>query len=147
MKLFYLLTAYLPRPLPKTKEEFEHMRQLMIKYYGLEDDPKVTYTLVSQLMTGAPFSLRRSYGMMANSAKKLRIAKLVHDLKEIAIEEETARLKALAEKTGPFSGEVDSGGDPAKRGVLEGAHDLQPGMQTVQSAQESMVSDPRQVGL
>lgn len=129
-KLYYLLTAYVPRTLPKTQEDFEKMREIMVQHYGLEDDPKITYTLASQLMSGEPHSLRRSYGSMANAAKKLNIAKMVQDLKSLAIKEEQAKLKEKAEalKDGAI-------------GVQKEPYDIQTDVQVMPEPQEHVVSE------
>lgn len=93
IKLYYYLTKYLPRPLPRTDEEFKALKQTLIQYYGLEDHPKYWYTALSQLMAGPPTSLHRSYGHMVNAAKKLEVAAIVQTERQLATNELKARLE------------------------------------------------------
>lgn len=130
-KLYYLLTAYIPRQLPQTQEQFEEVRAIMIKYYGLEDDPKITYTLAAQLMAGKPTSLRRSYGAMANATKKLGIAKMVQDLKSLAVNQEKINLEA---KSKASLAEGSNGSMP------ERAYDIQTDVSVMQSPEGQLVS-------
>lgn len=81
-KIYYRLTIYLPRPIPTTIEEFMSLKDLLIKYYGLEDRPDVWFTVASQMTAGSPFSVRRSYVYYVNIAKRLPTNRLVKDVKE-----------------------------------------------------------------
>lgn len=94
VKLYYKLTKYMPRPLPQTDAEFLKLKEICQQAYGLEDHPKYTYTLASQLMAGQPTSLYRSYGSMVNAAIKLNIAALTQWHKQIASDELYQRLEA-----------------------------------------------------
>lgn len=93
-KLYYHLTKYLPRPLPQTDEEFNHLKDILMLYYGLEDHPKYIYTLASQMMAGSPTSLYRSYGVMINAVRKLNTAAVVQSQRELASALLKARLEA-----------------------------------------------------
>ncbi len=96
--LYYKLTKYIPRKVPKTKEEFDEMKKIFTAYYGLEDHPKYWYTVATQLVAGDPTSLRRSYGKMVNAAHKLNIAALAQELKGLASEEFKVRLEEKAKE-------------------------------------------------
>lgn len=75
-RLFYHLTAYLPRRLPATELQLEHFKRVMTQFYGLPDEPQV-WVLVSGQITSTPsHRLRKAWGHIANSAKRININKL-----------------------------------------------------------------------
>lgn len=92
-KWYYRLTKYIPRKLPITDDEFKELKAIFVSVYGLEDHPKVWYTVASQLVAGPPTSLYRSYGNIVNAAKKLNIAALAQLQRELAGEELQAKLR------------------------------------------------------
>lgn len=94
IKIYYQLTKYVPRALPRTEEEFKEFKHILTHAYGLEDHPKYLYTLASQLVAGGPTSLFRSYGKMINAVKKLDVAALSALQRDVASEELRARLEA-----------------------------------------------------
>ena len=97
-KFYYQLTKYIPRRIPVTEDEFNQMKEIFIQAYGLEDHPKVWYTVASQLMAGDPTSLYRSYGKIANAAKKLNTAALVSIQHGLASQQLRDRLKETSLK-------------------------------------------------
>lgn len=106
--LWYKVTAKYPRPLPRSDEEFKQMKEILIQAYGLEDHPSVWYTVASQLVSGPPTSLRRSYENIANAAKKLNIAALAQEQRTIAMQELDDRLMKKTEETiGAFKKEEE----------------------------------------
>lgn len=97
-KWYYLLTKYIPRKLPTTDEEFKQLKALFTSVYGLEDHPKVWYTVASQLTAGPPTSLYRSYGKMINAALKLNVMALAQLEKHYANEDLILKLKEKTEE-------------------------------------------------
>lgn len=97
-KWYYILTKYLPRPLPQSELEFSKLKELFTTVYGLEDHPQVWYTVASQLTAGPPTSLYRSYGNMVNVAKRLKVAALAQIEKQYASQDLERRLKEEAER-------------------------------------------------
>jgi hypothetical protein len=80
-KAYYRLTAYVPRPRPRTLEEFMTVKQILIDHFGLPDRPDVWFTVASQITVGEPTSLRRAYIYYANAAKRLPTNRLVREAK------------------------------------------------------------------
>lgn len=93
MAAYFKITAYIPRRLPMTVQEWYDLKRILNQYYGLEDHPQTWYTVSSQLLAGPPTSLRRSYGLIANATKKLRLIALVQSERDIAAKELNARLE------------------------------------------------------
>lgn len=80
-KVYYYATCYLPRPLPRTLDEFLRLKGILTKYYGLEDKPAVWFTIASQMTVGQPTSIRKAYIYYANAAKRLPTNRLVSEAK------------------------------------------------------------------
>jgi hypothetical protein len=70
----------------------------METYLGLEISDSAWYTVLSQMTSGHPSSLRKSYASMVNAGNKLKIVKLVGDEKKIAHDAHMAKLKETMER-------------------------------------------------
>ncbi len=91
-KLYYLLTAYVPRKLPSDEWEYDDLKGILIKYFGLkQDDPKTWLTVAGHIQSTPTYKMTCSYGLLANVAKRLTVNKLAQEHKIL----ETARLNAL----------------------------------------------------
>lgn len=86
-KLYYHLTAYVPRKLPTTEAELLAMVEILKSAYGVKDEPQ-TYAMLAGCITSTPnHSIRRSYGYIVNSIHRLRINALAQSYRIAAIEE------------------------------------------------------------
>lgn len=123
IKYYYLLTAYFPRPLPRTSEEFIRIKEIFIQYYGLEDKPDIWLTVIGH-MTSVPTSrLRKSYGNIVNAAKRLRINASLQKEKQVYIKELTDRLEVLAKQVSDEYREEEQR-NSSNDNVQEKSHDL-----------------------
>lgn len=92
-RLYYHLTAYVPRRLPATPEEFEHFKAVLIHCFGLSDEP-VTWVTVSGQITSTPGDrLRKPWGTIANNVRRLRINNLAMGHKHAALEQLNQQLQ------------------------------------------------------
>lgn len=129
-KLFYRLTAYVPRKLPTTELEYAQFKDVLIGYYDVPDNPKSWMTVAGHICSTTPERLRKPWGNIANCAKRLDVnllamnhkMKATDDLNEQLkqkFEEESRRIEQeeldkpeleLNEK--PFQPEADAGEKP-----------------------------------
>lgn len=86
IKLYWHLTAYVPRKLPKDQAEYAAFCETLEQYFGIRNSYDVWMTVAGQVTSTPPNCLRKSYGSIANAAKRLYINKVAHDQKLIAIE-------------------------------------------------------------
>jgi hypothetical protein len=99
LKLYYILTAYIPRKLPTTEAEFVVFKDKLLKYYGLPDEPQ-TYAVISgQIQSTLGHKIRKSYGDIANNVKRLKINALAQCYKMAAHEEFKARLEKIQKES------------------------------------------------
>lgn len=97
-KLYYTLTAYVPRKLPTNQSEYEHFQNVLVVVYGVPDEPQV-WTLVPGFICSTPAtSIRASWGGIANAAKRLRINNMAQGYRKAALEALNAKLLAAIEK-------------------------------------------------
>ncbi len=97
--IFYRLTSRIPRRLPQTKEEYEHLKYVLIQYFGLAEDPTTWYTMASEI-TGTPrHQLYRSYRGLANVGIRFAYVNAVaQDFKQLAGMEIQANLEKKAKE-------------------------------------------------
>ena len=100
IKAYYHLTAYVPRKLPKDHLQLNEMREVLELYFGLPNRHDVWLTVYGQITSTPSTSLRKSYGSIANAAKRLQVNKVAHEQKLIAIE---ALKVMLEEKVGELA--------------------------------------------
>ncbi len=98
VKLYYQLTAYVPRSLPKNAEEFEKFRNVIINAYGVADDSKSWATICGHIASVPSYTLRKSYGKLANSAKRLIVNEIAHTFKAQAMNALKKQLEDAFEK-------------------------------------------------
>ena len=78
-KLYYLLTTYIPRKLPTTPLEYARFKDILVDAYGVQNDPIAWITVAGQVTSTQTNKLRKSYGAIANAAKRLEINKLASE--------------------------------------------------------------------
>ena len=96
-KLYYKLTYFLPRPIPKTEYDYEKFKDILIQYFGVKNDPKSWMTVAGQITSTPSEKMYKSWGKIANCAKRLDINKLAHDHKTQAIKDLNELLKKAFE--------------------------------------------------
>lgn len=74
------------------------LKDLLIKYYDVEDRPDVWFTVASQMTAGNPYSVRRAYVYYVNIAKRLPTNRLVKEVKEYFDNLNSKLLKEAIEK-------------------------------------------------
>lgn len=98
LQAYFFLTSSYPRLLPRNETEFDNLKRVLHKYYSLEDDPTTWITVSGQITGVPPTSVRKSYGSLANAARRLRINQVAHQKKLVEIEKIELRLKEATEK-------------------------------------------------
>lgn len=97
LKLYYLLTAHIPRQLPRNKKELEELAYILINYYGLPDKPDVWFTVSGQITSTPATKTRKPYSHIVNAARRLGVNALARALREDMIKKHEDQLKALTE--------------------------------------------------
>jgi len=97
LKTYFKLTAYLPRKLPTTPEEYARFKHMLLKYYDVADEPKTWATVAGQVTSTPHYSIRKSFGVIANTVKRLEINALAQQDRVLAFEAINARLVKDAE--------------------------------------------------
>jgi hypothetical protein len=128
-KFFYRLTAWFPRLLPTTQTEIDQLKQILVQHFGLKDDPRVWCTVLGQICSVKPTSIRKPYSHLVNVAKRLDINKLANDLKMVEIE----RLQVMLQEKLK---------EMADANVPEGAHNLEGTLQVLPPIEEAVVPLP-----
>jgi hypothetical protein len=86
-KLYYHFTAYVPRKLPRTEEEYEALCQVLFEQYGIPDSAEVRATIAGQVTSVPGQSIRKPYGHIANFCKRLAMNELAQGQKKKAMDE------------------------------------------------------------
>jgi hypothetical protein len=86
-RLFYLLTAFVPRRLPATEYEFCHMQDVLVDAYGVTNEAKVWATVCGHMTAVPSTKIRISWGKLATAAKRLEINMLINSHRQRAGEE------------------------------------------------------------
>lgn len=95
LKLYYYLTRYWPRRMPRTDEDMKKLTQVLKKYYGLDDDPAKLSMIAGQIGAMPASSMRKSYGALVNSALRLDVNLAAYNLKREAQRDIDEKLKSL----------------------------------------------------
>lgn len=99
------MTVRLPRKLPKSKEDFEKVKQVFIKYYDLEDDAKTWVTIINHMNSTHGTKTRKAYIDLINPAKRLKTNQILQNiLQEYILELQTdlaIKMEALAKEQKP----------------------------------------------
>lgn len=97
-KLYYRLTAYVPRKIPSTPDEYQTLVHVLINAYGVPDDPKSWATVAGHLTSVPATKLRYPWGSLANAAKRLQTNALAQHQRMAATavlrEQQEAQIKA-----------------------------------------------------
>lgn len=136
-KTWFWLTAYIPRPLPTNEDEYENFQQDLIQYFGLEDNDHVWITVASQIHATPPTSLYRSYGKIANAAKRLKVNAIAQDQKLLAVGNLEHKLKLKLEDMAKKA--EDSGGATESADVQQGAYHSEGELPSMPLLKEGMV--------
>ncbi len=128
LNIYYLLTAYLPRRLPSTKEELARLREVLVNHYGLEDRSDIWLTIFGNLSSRPATSLWFYYGQLNAVGRRMDINKLVHQEKLIEIKKLEDRLEELTKKAKEHDGAAVQEGTPDLQGELPGMSGAEEGM-------------------
>lgn len=97
-KLYYHLTAYIPRKLPTNETEFMVFKEIMLKYYGVKDEPQTYHIIASQIQCTPGHKLRKPYGHIANQVKRVKINAIAQCYRIAAQKEMEAQVAILMKK-------------------------------------------------
>ena len=86
-KLYYQLTAYVPRKLPQTEDQFLDFINIMRKAYDLKDEPQTYVVISGQIQSTEGHRLRKPWGNIANNVKRVKINALAQCYKVAANEQ------------------------------------------------------------
>lgn len=131
--LYYKVTAYIPRQLPTTTDEIEDLQWILVKYFGLENDPAVWMNVMGDITSTPRTTTRKSLALLANVGKRVIINKAAHDFQVLEHNKLMDKLKKkVAETSEAIRREDESNG----RDVSSGALDMEghvPGVQVITS--------------
>lgn len=136
LTLWFWITAYVPRPLPTNHDEYLRFKQTLHHYFGLDDNDHVWITVASQIHANPPTSLYRSYGKIANAAKRLKVNAIAQDQKLLALENLHTKLETKAKEIAEKA-EVD--GATELTNVPEGPFHSEGDVPSLQSLEEGVV--------
>lgn len=97
-RVYYRLTAYVPRRLPHTNAEYERFLAVLKDAYGVPDEPTAWATVGGQIKSTEARRLRKPWGHIANAAKRLQINATAHNLQIMAQAQLDAKLKEAVER-------------------------------------------------
>ncbi len=97
-RAYYSLTINLPRRLPRTHDEYNKLKGILHRYYGLEDDPQVWSIVANQVQSPSPTNIRIPYKNIINPVKRFYTNAIAQDHKMVAYKEINERLKAITLK-------------------------------------------------
>lgn len=100
-KLYYKLTAHIPRPLPTTEEEFYTTLDLLVQYFGIDGDHQDVVSFASQIQATSFPRLRKSYAFMASAIKRVKINGTAQREKLIASNEIQSKLMQSVQSPSP----------------------------------------------
>lgn len=83
-KAYYWTTTYLPRKLPDTQLGWENLFYTLTTFYGVNDTPASHAIIAGHACSTPAHSIRRSYGYLANVAKRLLINQAARQVSEAA---------------------------------------------------------------
>lgn len=89
IKVYYHLTAYVPRKLPTDQAEIVAFKETLQLYFGLDDRHDVWLTVYGQITSTPATKLRKSYGEIANAARRHSV------INPLAQNQKIATIKAL----------------------------------------------------
>lgn len=140
-KVWYQLTARMPRHLPQTFDQWAKLKAILHIHYGVPDEPLSWAAIAGQITSLEATCMRKSYQSLANAAKRLKVNQVAHDLKMIAYQENEANLKAKLQKAMENLANTDDTTLP------KGPHSIQPDLQILQVPEAGVVHLPQTDGV
>lgn len=105
--LWYYLTAYIPRRLPRNPDEYDRMKHALVDYFGLPNEPQVWALVAGQVTSRQAHKLRMPWGLIANAAKRIEINNVAQEDRKRALAENYKRLEAATQKHSALMQGVD----------------------------------------
>lgn len=139
IRTYYRLTAFIPRPLPRTENEFLDLKAKLIHYFDVQDRPDIWMTVCGQMTSLAPVKTRISYQRLVNVAKRLDINGVVHNQKVLENGKLMARLKELTDKM------ADE--EKNNSAMPDGSPDIQGAVHLVPEPESRLVSNSEPSGI
>ncbi len=152
-KTYFWLTQYLPRKRPQSKKDIESLFTILETSFGLEMSEEAKYAVLSQLTSGEPTSMRKSYASLIRAIERIHLAKLVGEQKGLVQKRLEARLEELvkieAERAAKDGLKEDVTGSHSDHADLQDwTHSIKAGnVQTLQIAPQGMDEIPGGNGL
>lgn len=97
-RVFFKLTARIPRRMPETMSEFDSLKSDLIQGFGLKDEPNTWITVAGQIISQKATQTKITYRDLVSVAKRLEINKVAHDQRGLALEKLQVMLKEALEK-------------------------------------------------
>lgn len=97
-RFWYIATAYVPRRLPKNEREFLFFRDVLIEAFDVKDEPVSWHCIAGAIGSVPAHKTTRSWGSLANVAKRLTINKLAQSYRAKAQKDLEEQLAKLQEK-------------------------------------------------
>lgn len=119
--VWYNLTAYIPRLLPRNNEEYDFFLKVCFEAYGVPDSPQARATLAAQVGGVPGYRLRKAWGHLANQAKRLTVNKIAQEYKIRALSELQKQLEDQMKENVKAGGPLE---DPKTEEVKEFINDV-----------------------
>lgn len=133
-RLYYKLTAYVPRRLPHTSPEYDRFLAVLKEAYDVPDEPAAWATVGGQIKSTKAHWLHKPWGFIANAAKRLYINAVANNLQIMAQAQLTAKLEdAVAREVERSKAEENEQARTAAL-ALEAAKDVPPPGESLQGA-------------
>lgn len=113
MKIYWIVTSWIPRPLPRSKAEWEKFKKVLSLFLNVPNEPQSWATVAGHVSAIPSHNTRKPYRYFANVAKRLAINKLAQDERSLALqtikESLEAKMKELVDKE---AAEIMAAGEP-----------------------------------
>lgn len=100
LRLWYQLTARVPRLLPSTWSEWADLKYVLIFYFDVPDEAQTWATVAGHVGSVPTKTLRCSYRYLANVALRLSVNKVAQDVRVEAVSELKKKLEEQMKKQG-----------------------------------------------
>ncbi len=97
---YYRLTAHYPRLLPRSEEEVNKLKTILVQHFGLKDEPQVWTAVFGQMCSVKPTSVRKPYSHYVNVARRLDINNIANGLKGLEIMKLQVKLQEKLKEQG-----------------------------------------------
>lgn len=98
--VWYRVTAAYPRRLPETPAQFERFMNVLVHAYGAPETPAAVATVIGMITSTPPMVARKSWGKIANAARRTAIHQMLEPYRAAAMAtlqaERDAKLEAVA---------------------------------------------------